>query len=263
MKTLASDLIGGLVPEGSERKKSFGRSKGVLEQIINTFDYYCELIDKRNLAYGLGIPLVREKIPAASSQEIQFFYDFVTKLSKKETSTKELLLRTREGALSYFLNELLNCTYEKSVHLTLHQRLDGLARGFGTYTAQQLTIHGNVGWTVAEKMTKGTIRIYGESSECTGEGMTGGKLIISGSVSQVSSFTGGIIQCNDFCLRSSTNVGTLYAKRIGDLILPQSEKPQHPNGTIHVKEGIHQIDPRCNATIYLAGKKYWENGKKI
>ncbi len=46
-----------------------------------------------------------------------------------------------------------------------------------------ITVHGNVGWSVAENIMSGTIRVKGFASECAGASGHGGLLVIEGSAS--------------------------------------------------------------------------------
>ncbi|HVW02197.1 MAG TPA: hypothetical protein VHB77_17730, partial [Planctomycetaceae bacterium] len=44
----------------------------------------------------------------------------------------------------------------------------------------EVTVHGNVGWSVAENMMSGSLRVRGCASECAGASMHGGLLAIEG-----------------------------------------------------------------------------------
>lgn len=47
----------------------------------------------------------------------------------------------------------------------------------------ELTVHGNVGWSVAENMMSGTVRVNGFASECAAASAHGGLLVVKGSAS--------------------------------------------------------------------------------
>jgi glutamate synthase domain-containing protein 3 len=47
----------------------------------------------------------------------------------------------------------------------------------------EITVHGNVGWSVAENMMSGAVRVQGCASECAGASGHGGLLVIEGDAS--------------------------------------------------------------------------------
>jgi glutamate synthase domain-containing protein 3 len=47
----------------------------------------------------------------------------------------------------------------------------------------QVTVHGNVGWSVAENIMSGTVRVKGNASECAGASGHGGLLVVEGDAS--------------------------------------------------------------------------------
>ena len=51
-----------------------------------------------------------------------------------------------------------------------------------------VTVRGNVGWSVAENMMSGSVRVKGFASECAGASGHGGLLVIEGSASSAVAF---------------------------------------------------------------------------
>ena len=46
-----------------------------------------------------------------------------------------------------------------------------------------ITVHGNVGWSVAENIMSGSVRVKGNASECAGASGHGGMVVIEGDCS--------------------------------------------------------------------------------
>ena len=251
MKTLASDLLSNLAPELPEKKESFSYRTGILEHMINSFKEYAMRINIKD--EYLEPPLIR--LPSATNAEIQQFYELVA---------QQKIVQDIRGHIVPYLNTLFNNSCEKELTFTPLSDRDthNIGECFGSGTAQKLTINGDVGMWTGQNMSRGLIHVRGDAGNDTGKYMKGGALVVSGHITSIGTFSKGTIVCRGTCEKVPLNVGTVYARCIGKIEGKWNEFIAK-EGRIYNRYEIDDIPPACKATIYVANKKYWADGKKV
>lgn len=120
--------------------------------------------------------------------------------AQRSTETAFDLQKTTVRALNQFLHhelagsgvrhiDVLNPNGAHSIAVGINHPVDIDVRGHAGYYLggmnkfASITVHGNVGWGVAENMMSGTVRVKGFASECAGATGHGGLLVIEGDAS--------------------------------------------------------------------------------
>jgi glutamate synthase domain-containing protein 3 len=101
-----------------------------------------------------------------------------------------------------------------------------------------VTVHGNVGWSTAENIMSGTVRIKGSASECTGASGHGGFVVVEG-------------DCSSRCGISMKGCDIVVGGSVGHV---SGFMAQAGNLVVCGDAGAHLGDSLYEACIYVGGK---------
>ncbi|MFO1021902.1 MAG: hypothetical protein U0903_14590 [Planctomycetales bacterium] len=105
-----------------------------------------------------------------------------------------------------------------------------------------LTIHGNVGWSVAENMMSGSVRVKGCASECAGASAHGGLLVIEG---DASSRCGISLKGSDIVVGGSVGHMSAFMAQAGRLVVCGDAGPNLGDSlyeaVIYVRGKVHSL----------------------
>jgi glutamate synthase domain-containing protein 3 len=80
----------------------------------------------------------------------------------------------------------------------------------------EITVHGNVGWSVAENIMSGSVRVKGNASECVGASGHGGLVVIEG---DASSRCGISMKGVDIVVGGSVGHMSAFMAQLGHLVV--------------------------------------------